>query len=61
MSWLKAKDDELLRAEAVAGIPDRVSAQIAEVEVCVCLFSFAKLDKKLLLVLIKLQYFIDVS
>ena len=33
MSWVKAKDDELLRAEAVAGIPDRVTAQIAEVEV----------------------------
>ena len=43
MSWVKAKDDELLRAEAVAGVPDRVSAQIAEVEVCFCLSPFAKL------------------
>ena len=33
MSWVKAKDDELLRAEAVAGVPDRVAAQITEVEV----------------------------
>ncbi|CAI8055159.1 Dystonin, partial [Geodia barretti] len=32
MSWLKAKDEELLRAEAVAGVPDRVTAQITEVE-----------------------------
>ena len=33
MSWVKAKDEELLRAEAVAGTPERVSAQISEVDV----------------------------
>ena len=33
MSWVKVKDEELLRVEAVAGIPDRVAAQITEVEV----------------------------
>ena len=43
MLWVKAKDEELLRAEAVAGIPDRVTAQIAEVEVCFCISPFAKL------------------
>ena len=43
MSWLKAKDDELLRAEAVAGVPDRVTAQITEVEVDIHIHSILSL------------------
>ena len=30
---MKTKDEELLRAEAVSGIPDRVLTQISQVEV----------------------------
>ena len=34
LSWVRAKDDELLHAEAVSGIPSRVEQQIADTEVC---------------------------
>ena len=34
MSWAKGKEDELLRGEAVAGLPERVAAQMTELEVC---------------------------
>ena len=41
VAWVKAKDEELLRAEAVAGVPYRVASQITEVEVHIhILFSY---------------------
>ena len=33
VAWVKAKDEELLRAEAVAGIPDGIQTQITETQV----------------------------
>ena len=35
LSWIKAKDDELSRADNVGGLPERVQKQLEEVEVCV--------------------------
>ena len=36
LSWVNMKDEELLKAEAVAGIPDRVISQITETQVQMC-------------------------
>ena len=40
VQWVKMRDEDLLRAGAVAGIPERINAQITDVKVTKIFFYF---------------------